>query len=129
MSRLSRKIIRPKRKCKIATDAFAHFLRKNPTKAEAYFWKHLKKRQKTWQHQFVQQAVVNGYIPDLYCESLQLIVEIDGLIHKRKDVRRRDALRTRRLKKHGITVVRFTNSQVFGNPHTLICLLEEVCAF
>lgn len=127
MSRLSRKIIRPKRKCKIATDAYAHFLRKNPTKAEAYFWKHLKKEQREWQHQFAQQQIVYGYIPDLYCPTLQLAVEIDGLIHRRKDVRRRDALRTRRLKKQGVTVVRFTNSQVFSNPHALINILEEVC--
>jgi very-short-patch-repair endonuclease len=98
------------------------------TRAEALFWNRLKKRQKTWEHQFQPQQVVYGYIPDFYCETLKLAVEIDGKVHDRKDVKRNDRLRTRRLKKQGVTVIRFRNADVFTRAHRLIDLLEEVSA-
>ena len=126
MNRLNRKIPRTKKRCKIATEAYATILRKNMTKAEAYFWKFLRKRQKTWMHTFDPQVVVHGYIGDFVCESLHLIVEIDGKVHDRKDVKRRDALRTRRLKKWGYTVVRFKNSDVFSQINLILSVLEEV---
>mgnify|MGYP003655851657 CR=1 FL=1 len=126
MYRLKRKIPRKKKRCKAATEAYALILRKNMTKAEALFWKFLKKRQKTWLHTFDPQAVVHGYIPDFYCPSLFLAVEIDGRIHDRKNVKRNDRIRTRRLNKHGVTVIRFKNSDVFSGVQKLLDILEEV---
>ena len=96
------------------------------TRAEEMFWKYLKKRQRGWEHQFRPQVVVCGYVPDFYCDSLNLAVEIDGRVHDRKDVRRNDRIRTRRLNKQGVTVVRFKNSDVFGRLTYLLNLLEEV---
>ena len=98
------------------------------TRAEALFWHRLKKRQKTWEHQFLPQQVVYGYIPDFYCETLKLAVEIDGKVHDRKDVKRNDRLRTRRLNKQGVTIVRFRNADVFTRVERLISCLEEVAA-
>jgi len=97
------------------------------TKAEALFWRHLKVRQKAWKHQFRPQQIVIGYIPDFYCEELRLAVEIDGRVHERKDVKRNDALRTRRLNRAGVTVLRFKNRNVFSEVHHLLSLLEKVC--
>jgi very-short-patch-repair endonuclease len=48
-------------------------------------------------------------------------------VHDRKDVKRNDALRTKRLRSHGVTVIRFRNRQVFSNTYELLSLLEEVC--
>jgi len=126
MARLRRKVPRSPKRCKTSTANYALQLRNNMTRAEALFWNRLKKRQKTWEHQFLPQQVVYGYIGDFVCESLQLIVEIDGKVHDRKDVKRRDALRTRRLKKWGYTVVRFRNSDVFSQINLVLSVLEEV---
>lgn len=128
MARLRRKIPRSPKRCKVSTEAYALHLAKNMTRAEALFWSRLKKRQKIWEHQFLPQQVVIGYIPDFYCESLKLAIEIDGKVHDRKDVKRNDRLRTRRLKKAGVTVVRFRNADVFTRAHRLLDLLEEVCS-
>jgi very-short-patch-repair endonuclease len=115
------------RRTKKATEALALLLRTNMTKAEALFWRHLKVRQKSWKHQFLPQQIVIGYIPDFYCEALKLAVEIDGRVHDRRDVKRNDVLRTRRLNKVGVTVLRFRNRDVFSEVHRLISMLERVC--
>jgi len=126
MNRLKRKIPRKKKRCKAATEAYAVLLRKHMTKAEALFWKFLRKRQREWMHKFDPQVVVHGYIPDFYCPSLFLAVEIDGRIHDRKNVKRNDSLRTRRLNRYGVTVIRFRNSDVFSGVQRLLDILEEV---
>ena len=129
MNRLKRKIPRSKNRCKAATEAYAVILRKHMTKAEALFWKFLRKRQSDWEHKFEPQVVVHGYIPDFYCPSLFLAIEIDGRVHDRKDVKRNDKLRTRRLNKHGVTVIRFRNSDVFSGVQKLLDILEDVAAY
>lgn len=127
MPRLPKKIPRSHRSRKPATTEYALHLRNNMTRAETFLWERLKKRQRIWRHKFEPQQVVFGYIPDFYCTTLKLAVEIDGRVHDRKDVKRNDKLRTRRLKKQGVTVIRFRNSMVFNRPHLLLNLLEQVC--
>lgn len=128
MARLQRKIPRNPKRCKTSTEAYALHLTKHMTRAEALFWARLKKQQKTWEHTFKPQQVVIGYIPDFYCETLKLAIEIDGRVHDRKDVKRNDKLRTRRLNKAGVTVVRFRNADVFTRVYCLISILEEICS-
>lgn len=106
-------------------EGYALLLRKNMTRAEARLWSVLRKKQRTWQHKFAPQVPVNGYIPDFYCESLKLAVEIDGKVHRRKDVKRNDKIRTRRLNKNGITVIRFRNDQVFSMLHVIMDILSR----
>lgn len=125
MQRTSRKIPRSRRQHNKSLTEIALLLRKNMTKAELWLWKHLKRRQKAWSHKFEPQGIIYGYIADFYCESLKLAIEVDGRIHDRKDVRRNDRLRTRRLNKHGVTVVRFSNAQVFSNVYGILAALEE----
>lgn len=124
--RIQRKVPRQRKQHKGTVEQFALLLRNNMTKAESIFWKFLKKRQRGWVHQFLPQVVVEGYIGDFVSESLKLIIEIDGKIHLRKDIKRKDALRTRRLRKAGYTVVRFKNSDVFSSLNKILDLLEEV---
>jgi len=54
-----------------------------------------------------------------------LAIEIDGRVHDRRDVKRNDSLRTRRLNRMGVTVIRFSNSEVFGAAHRIISMIEE----
>ena len=125
--RISRKIPRPARKPKRATESYAAHLRKNMTKAEALLWRHLKIRQKAWDKTFKPQQVVCGYIPDFYCSELSLAVEIDGRIHDLPHIRRNDKRRTRHLNQQGVTVIRFRNGDVFSGVHRLISILEKIC--
>jgi very-short-patch-repair endonuclease len=125
MPRAARKVPHSRRAHNKSVEELALLLRNNMTKAEQWLWKHLKRRQKAWTHKFEPQGVMYGYIADFYCESLKLAVEVDGRIHDRKDVRRNDRLRTRRLKRHGVTVIRFSNAQVFSNVYGILAALEE----
>ena len=127
MKYTSRKVPRKHSKHNICIEQYASKLRKSMTKAESWLWKFLRKKQVDWTHKFEPQVVVHGYIPDFFCPSLLLAVEIDGRVHDRRDVRKNDALRTRRLRNKGVTVVRFKNNQVFSNVDALLAILEGVC--
>lgn len=111
----------------IPLEKFAILLRKHMTKAESFFWSRLKKSQKDWRHQFRPQVPVGQFVPDFYCESLKLALELDGSIHKLKSVRRNDLRRTRILNRMGVTVVRYQNSQIFGCWRNILSQLREVC--
>ena len=106
---------------------FADYLRKNMTKAELHFWKHLKIRQKLWKYKFEAQVVVHGYVADFYCHELKLAVEIDGRIHLRGDVKKRDRIRTQNLLSHGVNVMRFSNSHVFREIQQILSSIHHAC--
>jgi len=106
-------------------EKYANRLRSHMTRAEQFFWKALQVRQRCWEFKFAPQQVVHGYIPDFYCEHVMLAIEIDGRVHDRRDVKRNDSLRTRRLNRMGVTVIRFSNSEVFGAAHRIISMIEE----
>ena len=97
------------------------------TKPEVFFWSRLKKAQKDWKHQFLPQVVVGQFIPDFYCDSLKLAIELNGSIHKVKSVKKHDSRRTKLLNRMGVTVIRYQNAQVFGNWRSIINQLREVC--
>ena len=111
----------------IPLEKFAILLRKRMTKAEVFFWTRLKKAQIHWEHQFRPQVVVGQYIPDFYCESLKLAIELDGSIHKVKSVKKHDSHRTKVLNRMGVTVIRYQNSQVYGIWRSILNQLEQVC--
>lgn len=100
-------------------------LRNHMTKAEKFLWKVLQVRQRGWSVKFQPQQVVFGYIPDFYCEPMMLAIEVDGRIHDRRDVKRNDSLRTRRLNRMGVTVIRFKNSDVFSASHRIVSMIED----
>lgn len=111
----------------IPLEKFAILLRKRMTKSEVFFWSRLKKAQKDWKHKFLPQVVVGQFIPDFYCDSLKLAIELDGSIHRVKSVKKHDSRRTRLLNRMGVTVIRYQNAQVFGNWRSIINQLKEVC--
>lgn len=123
MARRGRRRSRPP----IPLEKFAILLRKRMTKAEVFFWTRLKKAQKDWKHQFEPQVVVGQYIPDFYCESLKLAIELDGSIHKVKSVKKHDSHRTKVLNRMGVTVIRYQNAQVYGIWRSILNQLEQVC--
>ncbi len=100
---------------------FARDQRKNPTKAEDFFWQKVRGRKingyKILRQYPIQYDEVAGFpkhfFPDFYCSKRKLIIEIDGGIHKTQieyDKHREDIL-----KSMGYSIIRFTNKEVLDN--------------
>jgi len=99
---------------------YADTLRKNMTPAELALWKLLERKAKDWGVSIKAQEPVIGYVADFLCEDVGLVIEVDGRIHTRKDVRQNDRRRTRHLNNAGYVVVRYTNLQCLKSPHQVI---------
>ena len=91
---------------------FARRLRNHSTKAEIYIWSFLLRSKNYKGFAFNRQRPVLDYIADFMCRELLLIIEIDGSIHERWDVKKKDGIRQQRLEEAGFTVLRFCNEQV-----------------
>jgi 5-methyltetrahydrofolate--homocysteine methyltransferase len=101
-------------------------MRSCPTEAEKYFWNRVRNR-RLYGLKFLRQHVIacpidsiltKFYIADFYCSTLNIVIEIDGPIHK--DLNEYDLIRTEHLESKGFRVLRFTNDQVL-NQWTLVC--------
>lgn len=66
----------------------AEELRKYPTHAEEILWTYLSKRKSGVR--FKRQHPLSLYIADFYCHSLKIVIEIDGSIHNKSDVKIND---------------------------------------
>ncbi len=61
---------------------------------------------------FRRQHPFEGFILDFFCPEARLAIELDGEIHKDKEIKEYDLERTRILAENGIRVLRFWNSEV-----------------
>jgi very-short-patch-repair endonuclease len=95
----------------------ARALRKNMTPAERQLWGYLR----TLVPRVLRQRPIDYFIVDFYCAKLKLVIEVDGGYHFTPEAQAYDQRRTARLETYGITVIRFTNDQVFHN-------FEGVCS-
>ena len=73
-------------------------------------------------HEFQKAVIVNRkkYILDFYFNDRKLCVEIDGFHHFHDPQKSIDRLRTARLNKNGIDVLRFTNKEVEDDIHLVL---------
>jgi very-short-patch-repair endonuclease len=93
-------------------------LRNNSTSAEATLWAMLKNKQ-VGGYKFRRQHSVGKYVPDFYCPSLQLAIELDGEPHADLINIALDAERDEWLNQQGITVFRYENRWVFEYPDVI----------
>jgi very-short-patch-repair endonuclease len=70
---------------------------------------------------FLRQRPIGSFIPDFYCASRRLVIELDGSQHHTLEGLARDAARTAALEQSNITVIRFTNAEVM-NHFSAVCL-------
>lgn len=103
---------------------YAKQLRKTMTAAEMLLWGHLKKGIEGYK--FRRQHPLASYIADLYCHKLRLIIEVDGNIHDKLEVREYDLLREQELKQLGYSIIRFTNEEVLNNVQSVIQKIEVI---
>ena len=92
----------------------AHALRNKTTKAENILWEYL--REKRLENiKFRRQHPIDNYVVDFYANKLKLAIELDGPYHDEKSMKFSDHDRENNLKQNGITVLRFTNDEVFAS--------------
>ena len=91
----------------------ARQLRNNQTDAEVALWIFLRK--KPLGYKFRRQHPWGEYIADFYCHRLRLVIEIDGSIHNRADVKEYDTARQEQMELEGLHVMRLTNDEMVKN--------------
>ena len=104
--------------------ARAKELRKNMTPAEKMLWQRLRNYQLDGFY-FRRQHPIKYFIADFYCAKADLIVEVDGGVHNDPDAQEWDINRTAELEKLGITVIRFTNEEVFNDIERVIQKIRQ----
>ena len=104
---------------------FARGLRKNMTDAERLIWSKLKRKQIKG-HQFYRQKILRNYIVDFFCPAAKLVIEIDGGQHFSPEWAKKDTVRDGYLASLGLTVLRFTDTEVLKN---IDGVLERIVQF
>ncbi len=77
---------------------------------------------------FRRQHSVGQYILDFYCPLKKLAIEIDGSQHFETEAEKYDQERTKYLKSIGLTVVRFTNTEINTNMHGVLLKIQQTLA-
>ena len=97
----------------------ARELRKNTTESEKIFWDKILRDKKLANVKFTRQKPLDHFIVDFYCASSQLVIELDGDIHKSQAIRdkERDGLLEQ---KFGLKIIRYRNDEVLGNPEKIV---------
>ncbi len=93
------------------------------TFGETLLWKELK-GDKLWGFDFDRQRCIDNYIVDFYCKSLQSAIEIDGMSHNSEEAFLKDRIRQERLESLGVTLLRFTESEVKYDMENVIRGIE-----
>jgi len=102
-------------------------LRRNSTVTEDLLWIYLKNRQLVGQ-KFRRQYSIGKYVVDFYCPQQRLIVEVDGSIHQKPEVKKNDILRQEFLESLGLRVLRFSNSDVNCQIQTVLETIRNFLA-
>ena len=87
-------------------------LRKNMTKEEKHLWYDFLKG---YPVRFLRQKIIDDYIADFYCHRARLIIELDGSQHYTNDGFLKDKIRTERIEKRDLTVLRIPNGEINHN--------------
>ncbi|WP_449301191.1 vitamin B12 dependent-methionine synthase activation domain-containing protein [Polaribacter marinivivus] len=106
---------------------FSKKMRNQPTEAESLLWKVLSNKQLDG-YKFRRQHIIGNYIADFICLKMNLIVEVDGLIHQLPENKASDLERTKWLENEGYRVIRFTNKEVLSNLDNVLEQIREALA-
>jgi very-short-patch-repair endonuclease len=94
-------------------------LRKDMTDAEWLLWSKVRRKQLKG-YQFYRQRIIGNYIVDFYCPKASLIIELDGGQHYEEEGIIKDKIRDDYMKRQGLKVIRFSDTDVFEDIDGLI---------
>jgi very-short-patch-repair endonuclease len=92
-------------------------LRGNLTEAERCLWTRI--RLKHLGYVFYRQKPIGDYRVDFYCPKAKLVVEVDGARHFKENTASNDRVRDEYIRSLGLTVLRFSNSEVLKNTDSV----------
>lgn len=104
---------------------YSRELRQVSTEAEKLLWAELRNR-KLNGLKFRRQHPIDKYIADFYCHEKKIVIEVDGVVHDKKENKEYDQARTIELDKLKINVIRFRNDEVINNMERVLQKIAEV---
>lgn len=99
-------------------------LRRDSPPAERLLWGRLRRKQLNG-YKFRRQYGIEEYVVDFYCADARLGIEIDGPTHFNDAAEQRDRVRQQCIERLGITVLRFTNDEVYQNMEGVLTQILE----
>ena len=75
-------------------------------------------------YDFHRQKPIDNYILDFYCSELNLGIELDGYSHGFIEVFHNDSRKNLRMRNLGITILRFSDDQVFNDMENVLWEIE-----
>ena len=99
-------------------------LRNNATPAERKLWTHLQNNSLLG-YKFRRQHGIGPYIADFYCPEAKLVVELDGAVNCTEEAAGYDKERDLFMFRHGISTIRFRNSEVWNNMDNLLQTIAQ----
>ena len=100
-------------------------MRKVPTKAEKHFWNVVLPKSKLGHYRWNRQKPLLQFIVDFYCARYKLIIEIDGDTHNSDEAFLYDKKRTDILESYGLTIIRFSNYEIYEYFNGVIEEIEK----
>ncbi len=94
-------------------------LRDTETEAEKLLWEQLRAK-KVNGFKFRRQHAIERFIADFYCHKAKLVIEVDGRIHNKPEVKERDINRTAEIEKYGIKIIRLTNKEILEDLENVL---------
>ena len=76
-------------------------------------------------YHFRRQQVIDRFIVDFYCHRADSVVEVDGGVHL--DQCEYDRERDLYLRKRGLKVLRFTNTEVNNDLQAVLAIIMDAC--
>ncbi len=102
----------------------AREMRKDLSKSERILWRYLRGKQSGFR--FRRQHPIGPFIADFYSREAALVIEIDGDAHFRNDAAQAyDESRNCFMQKMGLTVLRFTGSEVLRNLDGVMRVIQR----
>lgn len=105
----------------------ARALRQSATYAEDKLWQALRGGRVAG-HKFRRQHAIGRHFADFACESLRLVIELDGGVHDEKAQALRDLLREQEIEAQGWRVLRFRNEEVTGDLPGVLARIAGVAS-
>ena len=94
------------------------------TDAEIILWSKIRMKQLN-NCQFYRQKIIGNYIVDFFCPKYHLIIEVDGGPHYSDEMLNADRDRDETLRSMGLTILRFTNVDIFKNIEGVVTRIIE----
>lgn len=68
-------------------------------------------QERCWRNRRVRFAKCHVFYPDILLPEVKIAIEIDGVIHQKKRVQKKDRRKDRVFTAHGYAMIRFTNEE------------------